>query len=98
MGRLPGWSDLDLAVSPTVMRPRQSSVSSVGSHPADILHSGNLCSAVLPSQLPLCHQPNLQWSLLAMTGAVLFQGGTVKVVVWSVAVVITKSPSAKPVL
>ena len=34
----------------------------------------------LPSQLPLCHQPNLQWSLPAMYGRSLFQGGTVKVV------------------
>ena len=66
-------SDLDL-VSPTVMRPRQSSASSVGNHPADILNSGNLCLAGLPSQLPLCHQPNLQWSLPAMYGRGLFSG------------------------
>ena len=65
---------------PTVMRSRQSSVS-VGSHPADILHSGNLCSAGPASQQPLCPSRILQWFLPAMYGRSLLQGGAVKVVV-----------------
>ena len=51
-----------------------------GSHPADILHSGNLCSAGLPSQQPLCPSRILQWFLPAMYRRSLLSGGAVKVV------------------
>ena len=72
MGRLPGWAILDL-VSPTVMRPRQSSVSSVG-EPSGWNLPFRKPVLGWATQLPLCHQPNLQWSLPAMYGRSLFSG------------------------
>ena len=72
-------SDLDL-VSPTVMRPRQSSVSLVGSHPADILHSGNLCLAGYHRNCRCATSRICNGLYSQCTGVVLFQGGTVKVV------------------
>ena len=90
--------DLDL-VSPTVMRPRQSSVSSVGvpsgkNRPLrkPVLGCATIATAAVPpAELAMV-------STRSVLGKFFLMVERLRLFLWSVAVVITKRPSENPVL